>query len=81
LWFDRTEDERERENGQATARIRAWAIEFVKLLDAIDEELRDSLAAIEQGIADESGRARPFREVLDEVRNGRMNDATDDTDR
>lgn len=36
-----------------------------------DEELRDSLAAIEEGIADmESGRTRPFREVLDEIRRG-----------
>ena len=36
-----------------------------------DDELRESLAAIEQGIADvESGRTRPFREVLDEIRHG-----------
>jgi predicted transcriptional regulator len=36
-----------------------------------DEELRESLAAIEQGVADmENGRTRPFIEVLDEIRRG-----------
>jgi predicted transcriptional regulator len=51
-------------------------------LEAEDEDLRESLAAIEQGLADaESGRTRPFREVLDEIRNGRKDDAADDTDR
>lgn len=34
-----------------------------------DDELRDSLAAIEQGLADAaSGRTKPFREVLSEIR-------------
>ncbi|HUE71979.1 MAG TPA: hypothetical protein VMP01_13920 [Pirellulaceae bacterium] len=33
-----------------------------------DDELKDSLAAIEQGLADaDGGRTRPFREVLNEL--------------
>jgi predicted transcriptional regulator len=35
------------------------------------EEIRDSLEAIEQGLADAAaGRTRPFREVLSELRRG-----------
>lgn len=34
-----------------------------------DDELRESIAAIEQGLADaEAGRTRPFREVIAELR-------------
>ncbi len=54
--FDVSEDEQSRRDAAGTARIRAWAIEFLRLLDD-GEELRESIVAIEQGLADaESGR-------------------------
>jgi len=52
-----------------TARIRAWAIEFVRYLDSLNEMDAGAMAAIEEKLSDmENQRTRPFREVLDEIR-------------
>ena len=66
--------------GQGLATIEGQGDTYVVMSDAAyrealgigsDEELRDSLKAIEQGLADAAaGRTRPFRDVISELRRG-----------
>jgi len=66
--------------GQGLATVQGQSATYIVMSDAAyreamgvgsAEELRDSLAAIEQGLADAAaGRTRPFREVLSELRRG-----------
>jgi hypothetical protein len=58
-----------------TARIRAWAIEFIRYLDSLDAVDAEAMAAIEEGLNDiKHQRTRPFREVLDEIRRSGQGD-------
>jgi Arc/MetJ-type ribon-helix-helix transcriptional regulator len=46
--------------------------EFARCPDEVDEEYRQAVAAVQEGMADaEAGRMRPLRDIIDEARGNR----------